>query len=113
MLTQQKLYVIIFIQTVFEVYIVELIFEFLITLYVELMLLVVPEEKVASKKFRAFVAVIAIIVLLGLLALFVISIGLIEDKSPWGWLGLIVAIVLSLVQIIAGFAVYDKKNRND
>ena len=91
-------------------FLLELVFE----IYLELMMLVVPEKRTTSKGFRALVTVIAILCLLGILALFVWGGVLVfERKNAWGWIPLVFATLLSLAQIIAGFVLSERKRRSD
>ena len=89
----------------------EIIFEMIFEIYIELMLYIVPEEKATSKKYRFLAALIAFIPLTGILALFVWGIVLFERKNLKGLLPFGLAIVLSLVQIIGGFILHDRKTK--
>ena len=90
----------------------ELIFEIFFEVYVELMLYIVPEEKVTSKKYRILTVFFALFVLLGVFALFIWGCVLISDyNSKLGIIPIIIAIVLSIVQIIAGFILHDRKTK--
>ncbi len=81
----------------------DFLFEFLLEIYIELMMLVVPEEKATSKKYRIIITIIASLVLFGILALAAWGIVLIADeKNALGWIPLSFAILLSLAQIILG-----------
>ena len=89
----------------------DFVFEILFELYIELMMLIVPEEKATSKKYRALTIAFATVVLFGLLALFIWGFVLISDYG--NMLGLIpisVSAVLSIAQILAGFILYGRKS---
>ena len=86
----------------------EIIFEVIITLYMELMGLIVPEKN-ATKGMKVLAIIIAIIGALGLPILFF--------EGSYLWLGknmvlgiilMIVSAVLVLAQIIAGIVLYKK-----
>ena len=63
------------------------------------MLFIVPEEKAASKKFRFFAGLIAFIAMIGIIALFIWGIVLIERGKFVGILPIVIAVILSLLQI--------------
>ena len=89
----------------------ELLFEFLFEVYIELMMYIVPEEKASSKKYRVMAILIALAVLFGVLALFIWGCVLISDYSnKLGIIPIAVAIVISIIQIIAGFILHNKKS---
>ena len=89
----------------------ELLFEFIFSIYVEMMMFVVPEEKASSKKYRRIAILIAGFVLLGTLALFVWGCVLLSDyNNKLGVVPIVIAIVISVVQIFAGFILHDKKS---
>ena len=90
----------------------ELVFEILFELYLELMMYIVPEEKATSKKYRTLVVFIATAVLLGVFALFIWGSVLISDyNNNFGFIPIVIAIVISIIQIIAGFILHDKKSK--
>lgn len=90
----------------------ELIFEIIFELYVELMMYIVPEEKVTTKKYRVFTIFFALFVLLGVFALFIWGCVLISDyNNKFGIIPIITAIVISIIQIIAGFILHNKKSK--
>ena len=92
---------------------VELIFEMIFEIYVELMMYIVPEEKATSKKYRILAVFIALFVLLGVLVLFIWGCVLISDyNNKLGIIPIVVAIVISIVQIVTGFLLHDKKSKN-
>ena len=74
------------------------------------MMLAVPEKKATSKKYRIITIIIASVSLFGILALAIWGIILITDKNNrLGWVPLSFAILLSLIQIIAGIILHNKK----
>lgn len=86
----------------------ELLIEILLEVYMELMFLIVPEDK-RRKKHRIITAIIAIVITFGLIALGVWGVYLIADeKNLWGILPLAVAILLSIAQITAGIILWIK-----
>ncbi len=88
----------------------EIVIEILLELYMELMLLIIPEEK-RGKKHYIFATIVASVFTLGILALGVWGIvWIVEEKNTWGWLPLSVAITLSLVQIISGIVLCVRKH---
>ena len=84
--------------------------DFIFAIYVELMMLVVPEEKAKSKRYRVIIAFIAMAVCLGIIALFVWGGVLLERNNKLGVIPIIVAVILSLVQIIAGMILHGKND---
>ena len=75
------------------------------------MMYIVPEEKATSRKYRTIAILVATVVLLGTLSLFVWGCVLISDyNNILGIIPIIIAIVISIVQIIAGFILHDKKS---
>lgn len=89
----------------------DLLIEIFLEVYMELMLLVIPEDKWGRKR-RGIATVLAILALLGIMALAVWGIvWIVERKSPWGWLPLVIAIALSVVQITLGIRLYVRKNK--
>ena len=86
----------------------ELLIEILLEVYMELMFLIVPEDK-RRKKHRIITVIIAIVITFGLIALGVWGVYLIADKKNlWGILPLTVAILLSIAQITAGIILWIK-----
>ena len=80
--------------------------------YLELMMLIVPEKKATSKKYRIIAVTIAIIALLGNLALLVWGGVLVfEKQNLLGIIPLVIAIVWSLAQIILGFVLQSRKDK--
>ena len=91
----------------------ELLFEILIEIYMELMMLIIPEEKRGKRHYR-IATVIAIVCTLGVMALGVWGIVLIVDKQNLlGILPLTVAILLSVMQIVLGIILFIKRNKNE
>lgn len=89
----------------------ELLFEFLFEVYIELMMFVVPEEKATSKKYRVIAILIALAILFGVLALFIWGFVLLIDyRNKLGIVPIAIAIVISIIQIVAGFILHDKKS---
>ena len=91
----------------------ELLFEILIEIYMELMMLIIPEEKRGKRHYR-IATIIAIVCTLGVMALGVLGIVLIVDKQNLlGILPLTVAILLSVMQIVLGIILFIKRNKNE
>ena len=91
---------------------VEFIFEIIFEVYVELMMYIVPEEKVTSKEYRILTVFFALFVLLGVFALFIWGCVLISDyNNKLGIIPIVFAIVISIIQIIAGFILHDKNSK--
>lgn len=86
--------------------------EVLIELYMELMLLIVPEKNI-TKKQRRIAQVIAAVEILFLAALAIWGAVLVDDyRNPWGW-GIIATVAaLSLAQVIAGVVLYKKHHES-
>ena len=91
---------------------VDIIFEIVFEVYAELMMHIVPEEKATSKKYRNLTVFFALFVLLVVVGLFIWGGVLISDyNNRLGIIPIIVAIVISIIQIIAGFILHDKKTK--
>ncbi len=89
----------------------DLLIEILLEVYMELMFLIIPEDK-RRKKHRVVMTLIAIVLTFGLMALGLWGIYLLaEEKNGWGCLPLGIAIALSAVQIIAGILLYNKRTK--
>jgi len=85
----------------------ELIFEIIFEVYLELMMYIVPEQKASSKKYRNLAYLFALIVLFGVFALFVWGCVLITDhNNKLGMIPISIAVVISVIQIIAGFILH-------
>lgn len=86
----------------------DLVIEIILEIYLELMLLVIPEKN-ASKKHIWIGKIAAILVVLGIFALVIWGGVLIVDHNNlWGILPIAVAGVISLAQIAAGIILYKK-----
>lgn len=86
----------------------EIVIEILLELYMELMLLIVPEKN-ASKKHITIAKIAAILMVLGIFALAIWGGVLIADyNNLWGIAPIAIAVILSLIQIIAGIVLYKK-----
>lgn len=87
--------------------------EFLVDMYAELMMCIVPDRKGTSRKRQTVAAFLAIVMLLVNLALFLWG-GelLLGRKSRWGWAPLLLAAGLSLAQIVLGLIVKHKKSKH-
>ena len=90
----------------------EFLMEFIVGFYMELMMLMVPERGEAPKKYRKTVLAIAVTVLLSVMALFIWGAILLTDyNNHLGYIPIVIALVISIVQIVAGFVLYKKRNR--
>jgi len=88
----------------------DIVIEILLELYVAMMLLIVPEKNV-SKKHIWVAKIAAILVLLGIFALVIWGGVLIaEYHNLWGIVPILIAVVLSLIQIVAGIILYKKRH---
>lgn len=86
----------------------DIVVEILLEVYMELMLLIVPEKN-AGKKHIWIAKITAILVALGVFALVIWGGVLIADyNNLWGIVPVVVAIILSLAQIIAGIILFKK-----
>ena len=86
----------------------DIVIEILLEIYMELMLLVVPEKN-AGKKQIWIAKIAAIAVVFGIFALVIWGAVLILDyNNLWGILPITVAVALSMAQIIAGIVLYKK-----
>ena len=86
----------------------EIIFEVIIELYLELMCIIVPEKNI-TKRMRVLAIIIAIVLALGLPLLFFEGSYLwFEKNMVLGIILMIVSAVLVLAQIIAGIVLYKK-----
>ncbi len=89
----------------------DIVIEILIEIYMELMFLIIPEEK-RNKKALFLTKLIAVLCTLGIIALGVWGIVLLADNhNLWGIAPLTVAIVLSLVQITFGIILFVRRNK--
>ena len=88
----------------------ELVVEILFEIYGELMFLIVPEKN-RSKRYIRIAKAIAVFAFLSVLALAIWGGVLIwECGNRWGIAPLALGVILSLIQIIAGFALYKKNH---
>ena len=87
----------------------DIIIEIFLELYMELMMLIVP-EKYVGKTTKTIAKVIAILVVIGMFALAIWGIAWLTEGNVWGLCPLIIAIVISLAQIIAGIVLYHKNH---
>lgn len=86
----------------------DIVIEILIELYMELMLLVVPEKN-TTKKHIWIAKIVAVFVVLVVFAMVIWGGVLIADyNNLWGILPIAIAAVISLAQIIAGILLYKK-----
>lgn len=88
----------------------DILIEILLEIYMELMMLVVPEKRI-TKAQRRIAVVIAVCVIVGVFALFIWGMALILDHgNMWGILPVAAAVLISLVQIVAGILLYRKNH---
>lgn len=86
----------------------DIVIEVLLEIYMELMLLVIPEKNVTKKHIRT-VKILAILGMLGIFGLAIWGGVLLSDYGNlWGILPLGLAVLLSLIQIISGIVLYKK-----
>ncbi len=84
----------------------DILFEILIEIYLELMMLVVPEEKKTKKRYRVLAIIIALIGVAATIASLVYGLHLIIDKDNLvGIIPIAIAVLLSLAQITAGIVI--------
>ena len=89
----------------------DLLIEILLEVYMELMFLIIPEEK-RKKRHRVIVVFIATILTFGLMALLLWGIYLLaEEKNVWGCLPLGIGILLSTLQIVAGILLRNRAKK--
>ena len=85
--------------------------EIFLEIYMELMLLVIPESKNGRKR-KGIAMLLAIFSLLGIMALAIWGIvWIVDSKNPWGWIPLILAILLSVAQIALSIRLYIRKHK--
>ena len=86
----------------------ELLAEILFEVYGELMLLIIPEKNM-GKKYILLSKVVAILVLVGVIALALWGVYLISERNSLaGIVPIALAIIISLVQIIAGIVLFKR-----
>lgn len=84
----------------------EIVFEILIEIYMELMMLVVPEENRTKKRYRVLAIIIALIGIAATIASLVYGLHLVIDKDDLlGIIPIAIASLLSLAQITAGIVI--------
>ena len=88
----------------------EMIFEIFFEVYFELMMIIVPEEKSTSIKYKLLSFFFALIVLVGCLVLFGWGILIVDSGNKLGWLAVLIAIIISVTQIVVGFILYIKRS---
>ena len=87
----------------------DFVFEILFEIYMELMMLVVPEEKACEKRYRALAGLVAMIFTFGIIFLFLWGLALIEENKSDCYFAVFGAVALSLAQIIAGIIIHSRK----
>lgn len=91
----------------------DILIEFIMDMYAELMLYVIPDRPGTTAKRRTIAAILAITMFVVDMALFLWGGTLLFDrKSVWGWVPILAAVVLSLAQIVLGFIVNHKKSKH-
>lgn len=86
----------------------DLVIEIVLEIYMELMLLIIPEKNV-SKKHIIIAKLLAILGLVIIAALLLWGLTLVIDEcNLWGIVPIGVAAVLSLAQIVAGTVLYKR-----
>ncbi len=88
----------------------DILIEILLEVYMELMLLIIPEKRI-TKKHIVIAKVIAICVLIGLFALVIWGISLIIDKNNLlGIIPIAIAAIISVAQIALGIIFYNRNH---
>ena len=88
----------------------DILIEIFLEIYMELMMLVVPEKNI-TKKHKTIAMLLAIVVLVGVFALAIWGIALIVDKQNFlGLLPLGFAVAISVMQIVLGIVFYKKRH---
>ena len=88
----------------------DIVFEILFELFLELMFLIVPEKNV-SRKSRVIAVTLAVLTLTGVIALVIWGLVLIIAKNnSLGVIPLVIGILLALFQIIAGIVLYNRNH---
>jgi hypothetical protein len=78
----------------------------------EMIMLIVPDKNMVTKKHRIIASVIALIVIAGIFALVIFGLTLIIDKGNLlGIIPLSFAIIISAVQIVLGIVFYKKNHK--
>lgn len=90
----------------------DIVIEIILEFYMEMMMLIVPDKNMVTKKHRIIAAVIALIVIAGIFALVIFGLTLIIDKGNLlGIIPLSFAIIISAVQIVLGIVFYKKNHK--
>lgn len=88
----------------------DFLFELLVEIYMELMLLVVPEKKASTRRYRVLAWLIAFVGILATFASFIFGMVLIVDNNDLvGIIPLAIALLLSIMQISLGIKAYKKR----
>ena len=87
----------------------DIVIEILLEIYMELMMLIVP-EKYVGKKMKIVATVLVILMIVGVFALAIWGIAWIVEGNLWGIAPLGAAIVISLAQIVVGIIFYNKNH---
>ena len=89
----------------------DILIEILLELYMELMILIIPEDK-RNKKYRLIALIVAIVCTFGLMALGIWGVYLVVERdSLLGIIPIAIAGVLSAVQIGFGIYLCNKKKK--
>lgn len=84
--------------------------EIFLEIYLEMMFLIVPEKNI-SKKHQIIAKIVAVCIMLGLIVLAVWGVILIVDyNNLLGIIPISAAVIVSLIQIIAGWMLYKKNH---
>ena len=93
-------------------FLVELFFEIIVTVYAELMGMIIPEEKSNNKTVRMIIAVFAVIIMLGLIVMALFGMYFaVNDRPVLGWCLIIGSIMLSIAQITIGLILKSRKEK--
>lgn len=88
----------------------DIVIEILLEVYMELMMLIVPENKV-TKKHKVIASILAFLVIAGVFALVIWGCALIIDHNNLlGILPIAIGVIISLAQIIAGILLYKHRH---
>ncbi len=88
----------------------EIVFEILFEMFLELMMFIVPEENRGSKKYRAVAFTVSLAVLVAVLALIIWGCILISDyNNKRGAIPITVAVVISIFWIVLGIVMNAKR----
>lgn len=88
----------------------DFLIELFLEIYMELMMLLVPEKNI-TKKHKIIATSLALFVLALVFGLIIFGVVLLVDyDNLWGILPLAFAVLISLVQIIAGIVLYKKNH---